>query len=45
MRYGVRAVSTVILFRGGEVVDRMVGVEPRSAYVARIDERLRSAAA
>lgn len=44
IRYGVRAVPTVILFRGGEVVDRLIGAQPRAAYVERIESRLRVAA-
>ena len=44
IRYGVRAVPTVILFRDGEVVDRLIGVQPRAAYVERIESRLRVAA-
>ena len=34
MRYGVRGIPTLLFFRGGEVVDRIVG----SVAKARIDE-------
>ena len=34
MQYGVRGIPTLLLFRGGEVVDRIVGSVPKT----RIDE-------
>ena len=30
MRYGVRAIPTMVLFAGGEEIDRLVGVRPRT---------------
>jgi putative thioredoxin len=35
-RYGVRGLPTVLVFRHGEVVDALVGVQPESAYQAAI---------
>jgi thioredoxin 1 len=30
--HGVRAIPTVLIFRSGQVVDRLVGVQPRARY-------------
>ena len=32
MRFGVSAIPTVVLFKAGKEVQRLVGVEPKSAY-------------
>ena len=29
-RYGVRAIPTILIFRGGQVIDRVVGAAPRA---------------
>ena len=29
-RYGVRAIPTIVIFRGGQVIDRVVGAAPRA---------------
>lgn len=39
--YGVSSIPTIILFKGGEVVDRFVGVQPK----ARLQEAIDSAKA
>jgi len=31
MRYGIRAIPTVILFKSGDVVDTRIGVQPKEA--------------
>ena len=31
MRYGIRAIPTIILFKNGEVVDTRIGVQPKEA--------------
>jgi thioredoxin 1 len=36
-RYGVRGIPNLILFRGGEVADQIVGAVPRAALVKAID--------
>ena len=39
-KYGVRNIPTVLLFKGGEVVDKQVGAAPKSAYTQKIDAAL-----
>ncbi len=36
--YGVSSIPTLMLFKGGEVVDRFVGVQPKSRLQGAIDE-------
>ena len=38
MRYGVQAVPTLLFFENGEVVDRMIGLQPKGVISARIAE-------
>ena len=37
VRYGVQAVPSLLFFRDGEVVDRLVGVHPRAAIAERLE--------
>lgn len=39
-RYGVRGIPTLLLFRGGEVQEQIVGAVPRAALVKAIDQVL-----
>ena len=39
-KYGVRNIPTVLVFKGGEVVGRQVGVAPKNAYSEAIDALL-----
>ncbi|MDO6802973.1 thioredoxin [Wenyingzhuangia sp. 1_MG-2023] len=36
-KYGVRNIPTVLVFKGGEIVDKQVGVAPKATYAAKID--------
>lgn len=36
-KYGVRGIPTIIFFKGGEVVDRQVGVLPKSKLYEKIE--------
>ena len=36
-KYGVRNIPTVLIFKGGEVIDKQVGVAPKATYAAKID--------
>lgn len=36
-QYGIRSIPTLILFKGGEPVERIVGALPKSEIIAKID--------
>tara|TARA_B100000767_G_scaffold270502_1_gene294310 strand:- start:6403 stop:6720 length:318 start_codon:yes stop_codon:yes gene_type:complete len=36
-KYGVRNIPTVLVFKNGEIVDRKVGVSPKTAYAEALD--------
>jgi len=38
--YGVHAIPTLLFFKNGKVIDRLLGVVPRSQLVARINRLL-----
>lgn len=40
-RFGVRSIPSVLFFRGGELVDQVVGAVPKSQLVDRIEKHLR----
>lgn len=42
VRYGVMNIPTLLLFKDGEVVDRMVGAEPKQKIAAMLDRALAS---
>ncbi|MFD2568673.1 thioredoxin [Pseudotenacibaculum haliotis] len=37
-KYGVRNIPTVLIFKGGELVDKQVGVAPKSVYEQKIND-------
>ena len=39
-KYGVRNIPTVLVFKGGEIVNRQVGVAPKKVYAEAIDAAL-----
>mgnify|MGYP000727466604 FL=1 len=39
-KYGVRNIPTVLVFKGGEIVNRQVGVAPKNVYTEAIDAAL-----
>jgi len=39
-KYGVRNIPTVLVFKNGEVVEKQVGVAPKSVYSGKIDAHL-----
>ncbi len=39
-RYGIRSIPTIIVFRGGEIVEQMVGMQPKEALKAKLDSLL-----
>jgi thioredoxin 1 len=39
--YGVRGVPTVLLFRGGQAVERLVGLRPKAQLLSAIQKEMR----
>lgn len=37
MKYGIRNIPTLLFFKNGEVVDKMVGLVPKSEIIAKLD--------
>ncbi|MFN3870383.1 MAG: thioredoxin [Aquificaceae bacterium] len=40
MRYGIRAIPTIMLFKKGEVVDTRIGVQPKEAIKQMVNSHL-----
>lgn len=38
--FGIRSIPTVLIFKNGELVDRVVGVSPKEAYVEKLNALL-----
>ncbi len=36
-KYGVRNIPTILIFKGGEVVDKQVGVAPKATYTEKLE--------
>lgn len=36
MKYGIRSIPTLLIFKGGEVVDRIVGAVPKQAITQKL---------
>lgn len=43
MKYGVRSIPTVLVFKNGELVDKQVGAAPKSVYANKIESQLAEA--
>ena len=39
-KYGVRNIPTVLIFKGGEVVEKQVGVAPKNTYIEKLTNLL-----
>ena len=39
-KYGVRNIPTLLVFKGGEVVDKVVGNQPRSKLIERLENHM-----
>jgi len=39
-QYGIRSIPTLLFFKGGQVVDRLVGAVPKEQITAKIDALL-----
>ena len=42
VQYRINSIPQVFLFKNGQVVDRLTGAQPKSAYVAAINKALQS---
>ena len=40
MKYGIRNIPTVLFFKNGELVDKLVGAAPKSEIAKKIDAQL-----
>ncbi|GAA5098199.1 thioredoxin [Chryseobacterium ginsengisoli] len=40
MQYGIRNIPTVLIFKGGEVVDKIVGVAPKEVIAEKLSAHL-----
>lgn len=39
-QYGIRSIPTLLFFKGGQVVDRLVGAVPKAQITSKIDALL-----
>lgn len=39
-KYGVSSIPTLLIFKGGEIADRMVGLQPKGNITSRLDALL-----
>jgi thioredoxin 1 len=40
MKYGIRSIPTLLVFKGGELVDKVVGAVPKTNIVSKLDAQL-----
>jgi len=40
-RYGIKGIPTLIFFKNGEVIERIIGVQPKETLKTKIDELLK----
>jgi thioredoxin 1 len=39
-QYGIRSIPTLILFKGGQIIDRVVGAVPKTTLASTLDKHL-----
>ncbi len=40
MKYGIRNIPTLLVFKGGEIVDKQVGVAPKNVLSGKLDAQM-----
>ncbi len=40
MKYGIRNIPTLLIFKGGEIVDKQVGVAPKSVLAGKLEGQM-----
>jgi thioredoxin 1 len=40
MKYGIRNIPTLLIFKGGEIVDKQVGAVPKSVLAGKLENQL-----
>jgi len=43
MQFGIRNIPTLLIFKGGEIVDKQVGAVPKSVLAGKLDAQLATA--
>jgi thioredoxin 1 len=39
-KFGIRSIPTLLIFKGGQVVDQIVGAVPKGSIVSKLDSHL-----
>ena len=40
MQYGIRSIPTLLVFKGGKIVDQIIGAVPKKSITAKLDSQL-----
>lgn len=43
VKYGIRSIPTLLIFKEGQIVDQLVGAVPKSAIVAKLNTHIKEA--
>ena len=43
MTYGIRSIPTLLIFKGGKVVDQIMGAVPKGTITSKIDDQIQAA--
>jgi len=43
MKYGIRSIPTLLIFKDGKIADQIVGAVPKSAITAKLNEHVKEA--